>query len=197
MLGAVVVAFFGISHKPGVENRIARARQQPSLDAFQGLATMFPADDRIVTFLRGLPARPKVVIAEACGVGRPNIPVDYNWTGRIAAFSGRMGVCGWARHAMMFNNPLRQSAFEGLTVEQKLASYEEAYVQLLEAIQAGDRESISMYRKILKGFGVTHLIFGVHEKRLFPRLSAEVIAGALQEPLLFAAGDDTGVLPLT
>ena len=95
---------------------------------------------------------------------------------------------------MMFNNPLRQPAFAGLTVEQKLASYEDAYVKILESVQSGDAQGISMCRDILKGFGVTHLVFGVHERRIFPRLSAEAIAAALTEPLLFSGREETGVI---
>lgn len=193
-VGVLSVGLFGISHKPGIENRATRASQQASFDGFAGLTTTFPADSRIVSFLRNLPASPKVVIAEACGVGRPSIPVEFNWAGRIAAFSGRVGVCGWARHAMLYNNPLRQPEFEGLAVEQKLASYEEAYVRLMESVQSRDGEAIAEYAAILKGFGVTHIVFGMQEKRLFQQLSIEAIAAALGVPVLFAGGDGTGVL---
>jgi hypothetical protein len=89
VLGAVLLVIFGISHKPGIENRIARANQQRSLDGFQALSTMFPADEQIVAFLRALPESPKVVIAEACGVGRPNVP--WTTTGRVESLRSPEG----------------------------------------------------------------------------------------------------------
>ncbi len=197
VLGGLVLLIFGASHKPGIDNRAARARQWRSLDGFAALESNFTADARIISFLRTLPAEPQVVIAEACGVGRSDIPVHFSWPGRIAAFSGRVGVCGWARHAMLYHAPLRHPQFTGVTAEQKLSSYEQAYVGLFESVQSGDMQALHMNAAILKGFGVTHVVIGIQERRLFPRISAESIAAALGKTLLFSGGDGTGVLPLT
>ena len=151
---------------------------------------------KIVAFLQDLPLEPKVVIAEACGIGDVRVPVDFGWSGRIAAFSGRSGVCGWARHAMLYNNPLRQLGFKAVSVEERSSTYLKYYLDLFSHLSAGDTAQAKIDILALKAYGVTHVIFGRYEKGLFPTYSLENIPTDLPLKAVFKSLNGMGVLKI-
>ena len=194
---AIVIALLFASHIPGVTNRLSRSRQaHSSLDGFAEFKARFPVDSEIVTYLQTLPPNPRVVIAESCGIGDPRVPVDFAWPGRIAAFSGRSGVCGWARHAMLYNNPLRQVGFKDTLVEERTAEYLKTYLGLFSALSNGDTAQAQIEVGVLKGLGVSHIIFGQFEKGFFPNYSIENTAPSLPLKVVFKAADGMGVLSI-
>lgn len=194
---SVVIGLFLISHIPGISNRISRSRQAgASLDGFAEFARRYPVDNAIVEFLRALPDNPRVVIAESCGVGDVRVPVDFAWPGRIAAFSGRVGVCGWARHAMLYNNPLRQVGFRDTLVEERLGNFLKAQLGFFGALSSSNFDQAKMNLGMLKAFSVTHIVFGQFEKSFFPNFTLDRVPAALGVRVVFKATDGMGVLAI-
>ena len=196
-IAIIVISLFAVSHIPGFVNRAERAHQKMTLNGASEFSTRYPSDSAITTFLRALPVNEKVVVGELCGIGNASVPVDFGWSGRIAAYSGRTGICGWARHAMLYNSPLGQPGFQGIRVEEKLTPYLDTYINFLKAIEDSDGAKIYMYRMALRNFGVTHFVFGNQEKFFFPDLTIAAISKGSGEGVLFQNSDGTGVLKIS
>jgi len=146
------------------------------------------ADWRIVEYLAHLPANPQVVILEGCGAGvnRRNAR-SYNMPGRIAVFSGRTGACGWSGHARL-HNPRLQNVFDGsYDTARRMWVTEMLYLSLLNAggvklpadIDRSQLFSLERSRALLKELGVTHLILGEWERRMFGPLNVTSIAALI------------------
>ena len=196
VIGCVVIVVFSLSHIAGFQNRSQRAWQQQTIDGFTELNRRYPSDAALTAYLRHLPSSERIVIGELCGVGSAAVPLDFGWSGRIAAFSGRLGVCGWARHAMLYNSPLQQEGFRAQRVEQKLSGYLRSYQELMNAIMQQDRRLVLIYTTALKDYGVTHLVFGEQEKRIFPLLNIDEIGKSIGVPPLLRLNSGTGILVL-
>jgi hypothetical protein len=194
LIGALVICSFFISHAPGFQNRSIRARQTQTLNGFSEFNLRYPADSYLANFLRNLPYDQQLVIGEACGLGMQEVPVDFGWSGRIAAFSGRIGICGWARHAMLYNSPLQQAGFKGLRVENKLGGYLQAFKGFMEAVLAKNSLLININRQALTSYGVTHLVFGEKEKMLFPLLNIDEIGKSIGVQPLLRLNNGMGII---
>ena len=193
----LIIALFTLSHIAGISNRIMRSRQaQSSLNGFAEFDRRYPDDSAIVAYLQTLPQSPKVVIAESCGIGDSRVPLDFAWPGRISAFSGRAAVCGWARHAILYNNPLRQLGFRYTSVEERTADFLKSYLGLFLHLGNAEIEQAALDLNALKSFGVTHIVFGQFEKILFPSFSVENTPQALSLRVVFKASNGMGVLKI-
>ncbi len=138
----------------------------------------------------------QVRIGELCGTAEfiPQIPLDYGWAGRIAAFSGRPGICGWSRHVRQFSPKLRHGAAAGTPTWQHFREYE---LNLLQAYLAAQQQGTAVQaRASLDGLGVTHVVLGAQEKNLFPGLTAANMAAALGGTVEFTAGQGCAVIAL-
>ncbi len=196
-LASGVLVLFLASHVPGVKNRIGRSTQpHTSVDGFAEFSRRYPVDGAIVSHVRELPLNRRVVIAESCGIGDPRVPHDFGWTGRIAAFSGRSGICGWARHAVLYNNPLEQTGFKGWTVEQRTATFLKAYEGFFQRLAAGQTEQAYLELMTLRALGVTHIVFGQFERMLFPEFSIGQAIGTLPVSVEFDASGGMGILKI-
>lgn len=192
-----VIALFILSHIAGVSNRISRSQQKEAeIDGFLEFSRRYPADGAIVSFLRGLDANRKILIAESCGTGDARVPHDFAWPGRIAAFSGRRGVCGWARHAVLYNNPLEQVGFKGSSVEGKTSIFLKSYSSLFNTLASGQFSQANIELMTLKAIGVTHIVFGQYEKALFPQFSIESSFGTLPLKIEFNASNGMGIIKI-
>ena len=197
-VATLLIVAFGATHQPGFKNRIQRTHQAVTIDGFQQFATKFPSDNAIISFLRSMSdSADSVVITESCGFGDPRIPVDFGWAGRIAAFSGRAGVCGWARHAALYNSPLTQVGFKGMSVVDSLSLYQRNFLMLFSAVEMKDSIKAAIAIEALRSFGVTHIIFGQQEQRLFPTITSSMIATICKGAVVFANADGTGVIQIS
>jgi uncharacterized membrane protein len=186
-----------VSHVPGIKNRISRTTQVRTVDGFAEFYRRYPSDTQIIKFLRDLPASSSVMIAELCSVyGYPAIPEHFGWSGRIAAYSGRRGVCGWGRHAALYNSPLSKEGFRGMNVEEKIQAYSAMYQRLLSGRFTKDDVVIKLDKQALSAIGVTHLVVGEWERKLFPRVSVNDLAGMLGGTVALSNSDGTGIVLL-
>ena len=194
---ACVITLFLASHIPGIQNRIVRTGQaHATVNGFEDYATRYPGDEQIVSFIRALPEIPKVVIGESCGSGDARIPVDFGWSGRIAAFSGRTGICGWSRHAMLYNNPLTQDGFKGASVEGYTADYLKEYLHFFSFLINGNIAQAKISLSGLKTIGVTHIVFGEFEKKLMPEFTMDMIPSSLPVTVLMRGKGDMGIIKI-
>jgi uncharacterized membrane protein len=182
------------THAYALADRVARTPDAAGLDSSAFLQREYPCDAAIVDHLRRLPQR--VRIGELCGTGEfiPQIPRDYGWAGRIAAFSGRPGICGWSRHVWQFSPKLRHSAAANASTWQRFREYE---FDMLQVYLAADRRGTAVQaRASLDGLGVTHVVLGTQERILFPGLTAASMAAAIGGTVDFAAGQGCAVVRL-
>ena len=193
--GAVVVLLF-LSHIPGFANRVSRDSQRTiSIDGFKEFARRYPDDNEIVSFLRTLPSTHKVVIAEACGVGDERVPVHFDWPGRIAAFSGRSGICGWIRHGMLYaGNEIHQVGFQGTSVYERGMAYLKSYLGFFSHVVNNESELAKLDLMELKSLGVTHIVFGQFEQKLVPLFSIDRTPNNLPLTIAFRSQNGLGVL---
>jgi len=182
---SLLLGLFAVSHIPGISDRAARAPESAGIDGFQYMRDEHAADWRIVEYLAHLPANPQVVILEGCGAGvnRRNAH-SFSMPGRIAVFSGRTGACGWSGHARL-HNPRLQNVFDGsYDTARRMWVTEMLYLSLLNAggvklpadIDRSQLFSLERSRALLKELGVTHLILGEWERRMFGPLNVTSIA---------------------
>jgi len=182
------------THAYALADRLARTPDTAGLDSSAFLQREYPCDAAVVDHLRGLPQR--VRIGELCGTAEfiPQVPLDYGWAGRIAAFSGRPGICGWSRHVRQFSPQLRHGAAAGTPAWERFREYELDMLQVYVA--AGHHGIAARARASLDGLGVTHVVLGAQEQNLFPGLTAASMAAALQGTVEFTAGEDCAVIRL-
>jgi uncharacterized membrane protein len=193
--GAVVVTGLWVTvHAYSVADRRVRTPDVAGLDGTAFLAREFPCDAAIVEDLRRIPDA--VRIGELCGTGEivTGIPVDYGWAGRIAAFSGRPGICGWSRHVSQFTPRLRDESLTGPWTWDRFREYER---HMLEAYSAAlDGSAAPESRAFLNALDVTHVVVGDHEMRRFPGLSGRNLARALGGDVQFEGSGGCAVVSL-
>jgi hypothetical protein len=192
---AVVGALWLVVQAYGVADRRARTPDVPGTSGTAFLARQHPCDAAIVEYLRGIEER--VRLGELCGTGEVlrGIPVDYGWAGRIAAFSGRPGICGWTRHVWQFTPALRRGPAAGQWTWVYFRDYEQALQRAYAAARNGMTAPDA--RSHFDGLGVTHLVLGEQEQRLFPGLSGAGIAQAVGGRVAFEAGGGCAVVRLS
>jgi uncharacterized membrane protein len=191
----VVGALWLTTHAYALADRLARTPDRAGLDSGAFLQREYSCDAAIVDHLRRVP--PPVRIGELCGTAEfiPQIPLDYGWAGRIAAFSGRPGICGWSRHVQQFSPELRHGAAAGTPTWQRFREYE---IDLRQAYLAAEHHRTAVRaRASLDGLGVTHVVLGVQEQNLFPGLTAGSMAAALGGTVEYSAGEGCAVIRLT
>jgi uncharacterized membrane protein len=191
---AVVGALWLTTHAYALVDRRTRTPDVAGLDATAFLERDYPCDAAIVDHLRGLPGR--VQVGELCGTAEfiESIPLDYGWAGRIATFSGRPGVCGWSRHVWQFTGKLRHGPAAGTPTRDRFRQYE---FHMLAAYLAAQRHSNAVgARDFLDDLGVTHVVLGVPEHRLFPWVKGADLADALGGRVEFETGPGCAVIRL-
>jgi uncharacterized membrane protein len=189
VLGAsalLVAGLWSATHVYAALDRKIRTHDVAGLDGTAFLGREYPCDAALAARLRGEPG--KVRIGELCGTGETDsrIPVAYGWPGRIAAFSGRPGICGWTRHEEQSTARLPDDSPTGPNVHDRFREYESQLVQVLAAAQRGERSPGSP--ALLGLLGVTHLVLGDQEQRLFPGVTGVRLAAATGGQVEFAAG---------
>jgi uncharacterized membrane protein len=191
---AVVGALWLTTHGYALVDRRTQTPDVPGLDATAFLERDYPCDAGIVDFLRQVPGR--VQIGELCGTAEfaKAIPLDYGWAGRIAAFSGRPGVCGWSRHVWQFTPTLRHGPAAGTRTRDRFRQYE--FHMLRAYLAAQVRSNARGSREFLDSLGVTHVVLGVPEHRLFPAATGSNLAAALGGRVAFEAGPGCAVIRL-
>lgn len=191
---ALVGTLWLTTHAYALVGRRIQTPDVPGLDATAFLERDYPCDAGIADFLRQLPGR--VQIGELCGTAEFSkaIPLDYGWAGRIAAFSGRPGVCGWSRHVWQFTPTLRHGPAAGTRTRERFGQYE---LHMLRAYLAAQvRSNAAGAREFLDGLGVTHVVLGAQEHRLFPAATGAALADALGGRVEFEAGPGCAVVRL-
>lgn len=181
-------------HLYTIVDRVQLSPDQPGLDGFAFLQRNHRCDAAIIDHLRTLPGR--VQVGELCGTGetRPDIPVNYAWPGRIAAYSARPGVCGWSWHVWESSQRVDESAYRGPWSWVRFRDYERTLVSLLQAVVDG--RPVALARQELEKFGVTHIVVGEHEMRLFPGLSIDRLAQAFASNASLSSPGGCGVLDM-
>jgi len=191
---SVVGAAWIAVHALATVDRTSRWPDRAGLDGFEFLARRHACDAAVAEHLRSLPGR--VQIGELCGTGEVVglIPTEYSWAGRIAAFSGRPGVCGWSKHAFVFSPRARADAHTGPWSWVRFREYERAITVALGSAAAAVPAAPAA--ETLQRFGVTHVVAGGEERRLFPGLTAEAMARSFGGKLSFADATGCGVVEL-
>ncbi len=181
-------------HAYSVADRRVRTPDVPGFDGSAFFARDFPCDSAIAAELARIPT--PVRIAELCGTGEivAGVPVDYGWAGRIAAFSGRPGICGWTRHAWQFSPRLRGDSPTGPRTWDRFREYERRMQEAYTAAQDGDEAPDS--RAFLDALEVTHVVVGAQETKMFPGLTGRDLARALGGRVRFEQGDGCAVISL-
>jgi hypothetical protein len=193
----LALSVVGVSDYVLTERRIYRAPERASIDGFDFLRSEAPYDFQIISYLSLLPN--PVVLGEICGDGTHELlPYHYGKPGRIAAFSGRPSLCGWARHTWMFQQKLRRSNPANETLWQSFLSYNAHFKNVLSAgspnpLNLAPIEESLLY---LKSRGVTHLVVGELEKAVQPQISLSTLAIMMNGEVLFEPSPGLGVIKM-
>jgi uncharacterized membrane protein len=191
---AVVGALWLTVHGYALADRMARTPDVRGFDATAFVRREYPCDAAIADFLRDRPE--PVRLGELCGTAEavPQLPLDYGWAGRIAALSGRPGICGWTRHVWQFSPRFRRGPDAGEWTWPLFRRYE---ANMNDAYQAAARYGTApQARDFLIGLGVTHVVLGVPESSLFPGASGASLARALGGQVVFEAWSSCAVVRL-
>lgn len=190
---AILLATLWLSvHSKAIADRIATTGDQPRVNGAAILNSLAPHDAEIVRYLQRLSGT--VHIGELCGTGDviPNLPSHYDWPGRIAAFSGRPGLCGWTRHVWQVGTRLRNPAPTGEWSWVRFREYERNLNAIYTAALSNTQAPAS--REFLQKLGITHLIIGDGELRFFPTMTPKTLANAVGGEVVFEGKDNTGVI---
>jgi hypothetical protein len=194
---AILLIVVVVSDYVLTERRIARAPERASIDGFDFLRSEAPYDFQIISYLSLLPN--PVVLGEVCGDGSHDLlPYHYGKPGRIAAFSGRPSLCGWARHTWMFQQRLRRANPSNETLWQSFLSYNNHFKNILSAgspnpLNLAPIEESLLY---LKSRGVTHLVVGELEQQVQPRIDLSTLAIMIGGEVLFEPSPGFGVVKM-
>ena len=196
-LGVAAAAVGGLwltVHAYALADRVARTPDMPGFDATAFVRREFPCDAVIADYLREL--QQPVRIGELCGTAEaiPQVPLDYGWAGRIAALSGRPGICGWTRHVWQFSPRLRRGPDAGALTWPRFRDYELNMKQAFEAAARGGTAPDA--RDFLERLGVTHVVLGVAEGSLFPGATGAGLARALGGQVAFESWSGCAVVRL-
>ena len=191
---AVVVALWLTVHWYALSDRLARTPDVRGFDATAFVRREYPCDAAIIDYLRDRPG--PVRLGELCGTGEsiPQVPLDYGWSGRIAALSGRPGICGWTRHVWQFSQRFRRGPDAGEWTWPLFRSYEQ---NMRDAYAAAARYGTAPQAvEFLRGLGVTHVVLGVPESALFPQATGAGLARALGGQVEYEAWSRCAVVRL-
>lgn len=191
-LSCVVLSLFTLTTA-----RMDRAPERPSIDGYAFVKEEHPYDFELITYLSQLPI--KVVVGEACGDGsHPLLPYHYGMPGRISAFSGRPSLCGWARHTWMFQRRLRRANVANETIWQSFLSTGENLKELYQSggPVASDTQAVSKSLHYLQQRGITHLVIGELERKVYPSADPQIIARSLGGRVIFNPAPGIGVVEL-
>jgi hypothetical protein len=193
-VGALVVGLWLATHAYAVVDRRARTGDVAGIDGTAFFSRDYPCDGALVERLRS-EAGP-VRIGELCGTGEidPRIPLAYGWAGRIAAFSGRPGICGWTNHVRQFTSNLSPGSPTGADPWVRSREYERNLSRALVAAQRGSAAPDS--RALFDRLGVTHLVLGDQERLLYPGATVEDLAAATGGEVEFQTAPDCGIVRL-
>jgi uncharacterized membrane protein len=191
----LVTALWLSVHAYAIADRSRRTPDEPSLDGTALLLREHPRDLGIIEHLRTVPG--PVRIAELCGTGEivKEVKVEYDWPGRMAAFSGRAGLCGWSKHVWQFSRKLRHPEPTGPWTWVRFREIERNLQQAFDAARTGETAAAS--RAFFDRLGVTHLIVGEQEQRVFPGLSADALATAIGGAVIYRGENGDGIVSLT
>jgi uncharacterized membrane protein len=191
---AVVAALWLAVHGYALSDRLARTPDLRGFDATAFVRREYPCDAAIADFLRNQPE--PVRLGELCGTAEslPQVPLDYGWAGRLAALSGRPGICGWTRHVWQFSQQFRRGPDAGQWTWPLFRAYEQ---NMKDAYEAAARYGTApQARDFLTGLGVTHVVLGVPESGLFPHATGANLARALGGQVVFEAWSSCAVVRL-
>jgi uncharacterized membrane protein len=183
-----------VVHGYTVADRISHTPDVPSLDGAEFMAREHPLDAAIIEYLRNAPGR--VRLGELCGTGEivKEVIVEYDWPGRIAAFSGRPSICGWTKHVWQFSNKLRHEKPTGPWTWVRFREYERNMKQAFDA--ARQRLPSPASRAFFESLSVTHMVVGEGEQKIYPGLTIDELASALGGTVVYRGEGGTGVLSL-
>jgi uncharacterized membrane protein len=192
--GAAMAALWLTVHGYALSDRLARTPDVRGFDATAFVRREYPCDAAIIDYLRDRPG--PVRLGELCGTAEsiPQVPLDYGWAGRIAALSGRPGICGWTRHVWQFSQRLRRGPAAGEWTWPLFRSYEQ---NMRDAFVAAARYGTApQASEFLRGLGVTHVVLGVPESSLFPQATGAGLARALGGQVEYEAWSRCAVIRL-
>ncbi|MDD1650520.1 MAG: hypothetical protein LUO80_09030 [Methylococcaceae bacterium] len=177
-----------------VTDRIRLTSDEASMDGAAFLKRDYPHDTAIVKYLQSLPG--SVRIGELCGTGDTikGYQLFFDWPGRIAAFSGRPGICGWSIHVWQFSNKLRHEKPTGPWTWVRFREYERNMKQAFDA--ARQRVPSPASRAFFESLSVTHMVVGEGEQKIYPGLTIDELASALGGTVVYRGEGGTGVLSL-
>ena len=190
----LVATFWMLTHGRAIADRIKTTGDEPQLNGATILSRISPKDAAIVTYLQHIPGI--VHLGELCGTGEiiKNLPTHYDWPGRIAAFSARPGLCGWTQHIWQIGTRLRNPTLTGSWSWVRFREYER---ELQQAYTAALTKSFApQSREFFKKLGITHLVVGEKEQKIFPTLQVNSLANAIGGKIVFLGNEGTGVIAL-
>jgi len=192
--GSIIVLLWVTVHVYSIGNRLRGVIEQPGMDGTAFLSKEVPCDSSIVKYLQSIDE--PVRIGELCGTGSiiREVSTNYSWPGRIAAYSGRPGVCGWTLTTSRLTPVLNQDSPAKLPVWDRFGQYERNMQQAFVAAQNGSPASAS--RGFLDSLEVTHVIVGEQELRIFPGASSAALAKALGGIVDYSGENGCGVVRL-
>jgi len=193
--GAAIVALLWIVvHGYSIADRIRRTPDLASINGTEFLLREAPCDAAIIKHLGQLPE--SVRIGELCGTGEfiREVPVEYSWAGRIAAYSGRPGICGWSKHVWQFSNKLHNNWPTGIWTWDRFREYERHLQLAFASAQQG--VSNPSVRTFFDQLGLTHMIVGDQERRVFPGLTIDALANTLGGVVDYHGENGCGVVAL-
>jgi len=191
---AAMAALWLTVHGYALSDRLARTPDVRGFDATAFVRREYPCDAAIIDYLRDRPG--PVRLGELCGTAEsiPQVPLDYGWAGRIAALSGRPGICGWTRHVWQFSQRLRRGPDAGEWTWPLFRSYEQ---NMRDAFVAAARYGTApQASEFLRGLGVTHVVLGFPESSLFPQATGAGLARALGGQVEYEAWSRCAVIRL-
>lgn len=192
---AAVAILWTTTHVYAIADRIRRVDDVPTLDGIAFFKKSAPCDANIVHYLQGI--NEQVRLAELCGTGESisGLPTNASWPGRIAAYSGRPGICGWTLPIWRMNPTLNHDSPTGTSTWNRFREYERNMQQAFTAAQNGTKTPAS--QSFLDSLEVTHVIVGEQELQIFPGVSSAALANALGGIVDYSGENGCGVVRLS
>lgn len=193
-VATLVALLWTTAHVYAIADRIRRIDDMPTLDGISFFKKSAPCDSGIVHYLQSLDGQ--VRLAELCGTGEiiAGLPSNASWPGRIAAYSGRAGICGWTLPISRMTPTLHHDSPTGTSTWNRFRQYERNMQQAFTAAQKGTQAPAS--RNFLDSLEVTHVIVGDQELRIFPGASTTALAKALGGIAEYSGENGCGVVRL-
>lgn len=190
-----VVLLWLMVHAYTVHDRQRLVPDPPGINGSAFIGRDHAADWTIIQHLRAMPDE-SIRLGELCGTGEviQGLPRDFDWPGRIAAFSGRPGICGWTAHIWQFSKQLVNEWPTGPWTWVRFREYERALQQAYVATGLG--QSAPEARILFQQLGITHLVVGEQEQRIFPDLDVRALAEAVGGSVVLDIDGGLGIVGL-